>query len=150
MTSSFLLRSIVVMLELWTFFHFSFLLVDQFNLDEVSFGTEAMKMAPTQRVQVKMNSNLTTQGEKLSLSYHFSFQELDPILGWINTRASLFVVLKLVMIFVMLYNVHFISQSNQTQAILVTFDFIIYKIKSKNLFHTVQVSILKGHYDYIK
>ena len=50
----------MVVLELWTFFHFSFLLVDQFNLDEVSFGTEAMKMAPTQRVQVKMNSNLTT------------------------------------------------------------------------------------------
>ena len=37
-------------------------------------------MAPTPRVQVKMNSNLTTQDEKLSLS--FIHGETDMSLFW--------------------------------------------------------------------
>ena len=50
-----------MMLELTLdFFNFSYFRVYYFLLDEESFGTEAMKMAPTPRVQVKMNSNLTT------------------------------------------------------------------------------------------
>ena len=50
-----------MMLELTLdFFNFSYFRVYYFLLDEESFGTEAMKMAPTPLVQLNMNSNLTT------------------------------------------------------------------------------------------